>query len=340
MHKLIVVLAICLAIAACGEDDPPPIEGPAAKLEITRDFGQESLVDEQVVLGRDPTILRLLENGHDVAGDPDRGLTVASIDGLRQRIDPLPGSERGDWDAESAELREEGRDPSASSWVFFVNGLKADPPPEDFRLYPGDVVQGDLRDWDTATSVRATVGAFPQPFLGGMYGDPFPTTVHCAEPRSAPCRTVLRALRAAGVRLDGTLPPRRGKVGRYQLRRAQVHVGTWREIRTRRAIRTLHEGTAYARVHPRFTLDARRLQLLDWERQPVRTEGPGTGFLAAMKASEASLVWVVTGVDEEGVGRAADLLGGDEIRGAYAVAVTDDGVERLPLEPRRFADRD
>lgn len=327
----------CIAVVACGGQAGP--DGPAASLELTRDFGQETLADEDVALAGRGTILRLLKSDHEVSGDPDLGITVAAIDGLAQRIEPIAGSDPK-WDAESKELREQGRDPSTSTWVFFVNGLKTDPPPEDFKLYPGDVVQGDLRDWDTSASVRATVGAFPQPFTGGMYGDRFPTRVRCAKPGSQPCRTVRKTLLDAGVRLDGPPPKTRGKVGRYQLRRAEVFVGTWREIRDRPSIKSLPEGLAYARVFPQFTRDGDALQLLDWEQRPVRTEGAGTGFLAAMKPDEENLVWVVTGVDDEGVARAADAFGSDDVRGAYAVAVTGDGVERLPLEPQRFADGD
>ena len=43
---------------------------------------------------------------------------------------------------------------------------------------------------------------------------------------------------------------------------------------------------------------------------------------------------MVTGVDELGVERAAKALNGRDLRDAFAVAVTDQGIEKLPLAPR------
>ena len=43
-----------------------------------------------------------------------------------------------------------------------VNGIETDEDAPEYELYPGDVVQWDLRYWYVTLDVRATVGAFPQ----------------------------------------------------------------------------------------------------------------------------------------------------------------------------------
>jgi hypothetical protein len=316
-RRLTLLASAALAVAGpgvgCGDSAEP--SGPTVAQRVTLEFGHELLAaEESAPLERPPTVLRLLKSYQKVEMGVV-GRAVSSIDG-----------HAADWEDEDG-------DGDESTWALIVNGIEADEQPSEYRLYPGDVVQWDLRDWYVTLDVRATVGAFPQTFTRGVFGKRFPVTVECAQPASPSCAQVEGALRDAGVAIDGSSPagglPRRG-----QPRRARVLVGPWKSWRKRAWPSRIDAGPRYSGVFARFSPGAGELRLLDWNAHRVRSVGAGTGLVAAIRPTEEDLLWLVTGVDEQGVERAADALNARSLRDAFAVVVTGDGVEKLPLTPR------
>lgn len=306
------VLTAIGASAGCGDSADP--SGPTVTQRVTREFGHELIAAEEAPLAGHNTVLRLLREYEEVELSSG-GLAVSSIDGLK-----------ADWQVEV-----EGED--ETTWALIVNGIEADEEPAKYKLYAGDVAQWDLRDWYVTLDVRATVGAFPETFTRGVFGKRFPVTVECARPRSSACTGVKRTLRDAGVATDGSPPPG-GSPPRYQPQRARVLVGEWKHWRTRAWPHYVDAGARYSGVFARFSPDAGELRLLDWNAHHVRAVGAGTGLVAAIRPTEEDLLWLVTGVDERGVERAASSLSTRQLRDAFAVAVTDEGVVKLPLAPR------
>lgn len=303
-----------LAVSGCGDGAADP-QGPAATLRVTRDFGRELLAsNDSAALGKRTTMLQLLREHHEV-GTTSSGGTIEAIDG-RRRVDALY--------------------PRETIWAANVNGVETDVLANDYRLYDGDVVQLDLRHWYVTLDVRATVGAFPETFTRGVFGRRFPTTVRCERPASAACRHVKRLLHRAGVKTDGTRPPGKPPPP-LTPRRAQVLVGTWRHWRDGEWPQRIDRGARYSGVFARFAPDARSMRLLDWNNHRVRSVGAGSGLVAAMRPTEEDLMWLVTGVDDAGVERAAQALDSPGLRDAFGAAVTADGVEKLPLVPSRQA---
>jgi hypothetical protein len=302
-----------LAIGGCGDDSAEP-SGPTVSQRVTRDFGHQLVGSEDgAPLAGNGTAMRLLKSYEDVK-TAFSGLAIQSIDGLAAQYDPDPVT--GD----------------ESTWALNVNGIEADEQPGKYRLYPGDVVQWDLRDWYVTLDVRATVGAFPQTFTRGVFGKRFPVRVVC-ERASTACARVKRVLRDAGVDTDGSRPSG-GRPPRGQPQRARILVGSWARWRRGEWAARIDQGARYSGVFARFSPGGRDLRLLDWNAHRVRSEGAGTGLVAATRPTEEDLLWVVTGVDDLGVERAARALDAVKLRDAFAVAVTADGVEKLPLEPR------
>ncbi len=310
----------CIAIAtnACGEEKAAPeVTGPAVTLRVTRDFGRETLAQERLPIEGHRTALRMLEENHDVEQENQ---AVVSIDGIEQVSNPAPGEQE-------------------TSWAVFVNGVETDVASAYFPVDPGDVVQFDLRDYYVTLDVRATIGAFPQPFTGGMLGVRFPVTVKCSIGYHIPCRQVRRALRRAGVDPYGGHPrqPRLSKLQRIALQteatidRATILVGPWYAWRTQEWARWIDRGPRFSGVFARFGADARSLDVLDWDTHGVKRFLAGTGLVAAIRPTEADLRWYVTGVDLAGVEHAADALTSGRAADAYAVVAGETGVENLPV---------
>lgn len=304
-----VLLAAAVAIPGCGGDAAEP-SGDTVNLRITRDFGRDLLMaEDRAELPERPTVMRLLRQ-HETIGTGFGGAVIESVDG---REHSMSGSRH-------------------TRWILYINGIRSTGVPIGYRLHPGDHVQLDLREWNGELTVRASVGAFPLTFTRRTFGNRPPLTIACEDHVSPACRRVKRKLRAAGASardaMADEIPPR----GRNQ---AQIVVGKWSHWRDRRLIDTLGDGPEESNVFARFTPDGRRLQLLDPSADHVRTAGAGTGLIGAIKTLPEPLIWVVTGVDDEGVDRASRALDPRDLLDAYAVAITDRGVEKLPLPSTR-----
>src|SRR5215210_3353620 len=77
------------------------------------------------------------------------------------------------------------------------------------QVREGDTVMRALRSrFEVKTRfggrcVQAIVGAFPEPFKGGLESKRLPVRVECDDAKSPPCREAKRRLRRAGIRASG-----------------------------------------------------------------------------------------------------------------------------------------
>jgi Domain of unknown function (DUF4430) len=304
--RRLVCIALCLAVGGCGFGAGSPRGGSGAQLRVTRDFGRTTLTTAAVKSVRpSDTVMRFLQS-HAKTTTRYGGKFVQSIDGIT-------GKSNG------------GR----HDWFYFVNGVEAPTGAADRVLAPGDVVQWDYRLWDATPRVPAIVGAFPEPFLHGQKGTRYPTRVECAASTKS-CDAVQTKLDDAGIPAgSGAL----GSEARGGVLR--IEVGKWADLRRLQDLDMLEQGAAASGVFARFDANGSQLQLLDPQGRVVRQAPPGTGLVAAVLPPDQQPLWVVTGVDEVGVARAAQLLSSAELRNAYAIAALPSGPARLPLEQRR-----
>ena len=297
--RLAAVALTAVALTACAGAG----EGSGkASLWVTRDRGSEVLLLRTVAAGQ--TAMQALDS---VAEIDTRygGRFVQAIDGLE-----------GDGSA------------GTSDWFFFVNGIESGTGAAEYELSPGDRVQWDHRSWGAAMRVPAIVGAFPEPFLHGVEGERRPVRVECDEVESDACRDAKQALDDAGV---PTSSSSLGAPGTETVTR--LVVAEWPEARIVRGASTLEDGPEANGVFARFAEDERSLELLDQEGEVARTVRPGdrTALVAALRPRAEELLWLVTSLDAEGLAAGVAALEEDRLRDAFAVAVTGDTVEKLPL---------
>ncbi|HEX2234475.1 MAG TPA: DUF4430 domain-containing protein [Thermoleophilaceae bacterium] len=305
-RKLRFIALASIALAGCGLGEGEERAGGGAELRVTRDFGRTQLGAERLEsVSEGQTVMRFLRSRFDV-DTRFGGRFVHSVDGL-------PGSRGGE----------------QLHWFYFVNGIEASVGAAEYELSPGDRVQWDRRNWEAAMRIPAIVGAFPEPFRHGIEGKKLPVRVECEDAAADPCEEVKRRLRGVGVSASGSAI---GVPGAIEALR--VVVGTWEEAKVARAAAELEEDPAESGVFARVAGDGRSLELLDEAGRTARRVGPGdgTGIVAAARPTDDELVWLVIGLDEEGVAAAARALDERRLRNAFAVAVTGDRVENLPLE--------
>ena len=109
-------------------------------------------------------------------------------------------------------------------------------------------------------------------------------------------------------------------------------VAPWPGARIVRGAAELEEGPEATGVFARIAEE--KLELLDESGAVARTvrPGDGTALVLALRPRADELVWLVTGLDEQALLAGARALTERKLRDAFAVAVTGDRVEKLPLE--------
>ena len=308
LRTLAVAAALaCAAVAAgCGFGEGASSDG-TAYLTVTRDYGAERMAEATV---EDPpeseTVMRLLDREADVTTRYGGGF-VQSIDGV------------------------EGRAGTRSfDWFFYVNGIESSVGAADVRVYGGDRVWWDYRDWTAAMRVPAVVGSWPEPFAHGLEGKRFPVRIDCLGAEES-CSAVAERLEAEGVAASiGTA------AARSEGELLRVVVGTWDEVRADGAASLIEDGPATSGVFADFESapdGGYQLVALDARGEEATRAAGGAGLVAAVREGEEQPAWVVTGTDQAGVDAAVELLDADSLRDHYAVAVT--GGEELPVPVTR-----
>jgi hypothetical protein len=269
---------------------------------VTRDYGSERLLEASV---DDPpeseTVLRFLDREAELTTRYGGGF-VQSIEGIRGRVSG-------------------GR---SFDWFFYVNGIESAVGAADARVYGGDRVWWDYREWTAAMRVPAVVGSWPEPFAHGSEGKRFPVRIDCLGEDEV-CGVVADRLEEAGVAASiGT------EAARVEGELLRVVVGPWEAVREDSAAGQIEDGPATSGVFCDLEIAARgryELVALDSRGHEMDRLGAGTGLVAAVREGEEQPTWVVTGTDERGVDAALELLDEGSLGDRYAVAVDHRGEE-------------
>lgn len=219
-RRLAIAAAALVALAAVAgagcerrSESAGPAEGePAAAIVASADHGAEVLIDRRVAPGQ------------------------SVMDALRS-VTPVDTAYGGGFVQSML-----GRGSSSSpprDWFFYVNGFESPVGARSSDLADGDVAWWDHRGWAGMQSVRAVVGSWPQPFLGGAGGTG-------ARPRVAADAPLAGALRAAGANVVPGDAPFRARVGTDAALAARD--AAWRSVGGDPARRALPGGISGGRV--------------------------------------------------------------------------------------------
>ena len=291
-RAIVLAVAVVMATAGCGLQTQAG--AGAVKVTVTKDFGARQVSSATVAdVPTGASAVAVLQRRFSVKVGP-RG-TVRAIGGVA---------------ASGASAR----------WALYLNGIPVGP---RTRVHGGDRLWWDLED--ASARPRAVVGSFPEPFLHGLGGKRYPTTLECADDVQAACRHVAATLGRAGVAVSSQLLGTGS--GQDSL---TIVVGTWRDIRPEVAAALIARGPGSSGVFARFLRGrSPALQLLDKRGVPVHRLRPSAGLVAALTQGGAPPTWLLVGTDVAGVSAAARALGAKTLRDDVALAVS--GAHDLPL---------
>jgi hypothetical protein len=219
-------------------------------------------------------------------------------------------------------------DSARHDWFYYVNGAQASAGAASTPVHRGDRIWWDLHDWRATESVPAVVGSFPEPFVHGLGGKRYPTTIECGSGVQAACRAVGDALGKVGI------PAATQQFGTGSgTDSIGVLVATWSTLRPALVATLIGRGPGTSGVYARFNAAGTQLALLDPAGRVIRTLGAGAGLIAATAAPNQTPTWLVTGTDPAGVSAAAAALTPSALDDHFALAVSGATQLPLPLEP-------
>lgn len=286
----------------------PPAEekGPTVTLLVTRDYGGSTLFREEVRFEDGDTVLDVL-NRNLAVETAYGGKFVESINGLASR------SGSG----------------VAHDWLFWVNGVSSALGAASFKLRTGDHVWWDYQDWAGSFPVTAVVGAYPQPFVSGHRERPEKTVVLYAPGTKAHAEAVARQLTGQGAavtlsEVDEDLLKRR--------KHPTVVVGTWEALKESATLAGLNDRGRRGGLFVRFG-DTELLELQS-SGKIIDRHGAGSGTISAVGSGpgDQAPLWIISGVDPEGLAAAVRLFNEkpSAMAGAFALVLTEGRAVRVP----------
>lgn len=273
-------------------------------ITLTRDFGEQVLDTREVQVQSSWSLMEYMQREYQVT----TGFGGSFITGLNG--------------VESA-AGEEGN----SDWFFFVNGAVAMVGADRLKPAPGDVVWWDYHRWSDAASPTAVIGCYPQPFVNRK-------VIILANPAyqemAEYCRRALNAQGAGQVTVD--------KLSKESTRLDKpeapvIVIGTWPELQKNSYIADWNR--AFRRNGSGIHFTDNGVELLSFDGEAVKALGEGTGVIVASSTGQQdNPMWLVAGVDEQGVKEAVWILclQPEALRWKYGLAVQKGQITALPAE--------
>ncbi len=313
---LIVITLIILAVASgCSGGTPQgatPSDG-GVTLWVTRDFGAAVFFNETVPLKGNETVLDVLSRHVQVETEYGGGF-VNAINGL-----------------ESAYTNFSGKDRQKRDWFYWLNGIQSNVGGGAYYPKAGDSIWWDYHNWQRLTYMPAVVGQYPQPFLSGFGDESTPTYVLHAGGRKDLAQQLEGFLKSQGVKELSVVPLENSLI--FNRKQITLVLGTWQQLKTFPAIQDLIKNLNRTGIFVKPTdaglvaLDLNRVGAGIYEKGSAAIVATGTG------QGDKTPLWLVIGVDGEGLERAVKLMTKQPQRlQLYAgVIVTPDDLVGVPV---------
>ncbi|MDN5347745.1 MAG: hypothetical protein PWP65_1309 [Clostridia bacterium] len=289
--------------------DKPPgaIPKQAVTLLVTRDFGQEVLVEVEQEYRPGETALSLLQ-AHAAVETTYGGNFVEAINGLKS----TSGGPGGRQD-----------------WFYFINGVAAGVGSGAYRLQPGDFVWWDYHAWQVSGITPAVVGCYPCPFSRG-YGDKGGRALVLAAPGAEKEAAVLKeSWSGLGIKVEVEKVSEKLLAGR---RLPTLALGTWDALKDIEFLSGLNERRVRSGLYGHF--ESGKLTLLDVAGKSRRVYAAGAAIQATGQGlGDAAPLWLVIGTDGDWLKKAVAVLREEprKLQRCYGLALTPEGTLRLPL---------
>jgi len=281
-------------------------------LIISKDFGGQTLVEKQVAIQKDWTVIDLLESTARITTKWD-GSFVNSLEGLEADNGGILGNKR--------------------DWFYFVNGICADVGASGYDLKAGEVVWWDYHAWKNMGSTNsAVIGCYPEPFIHGYRGKVGPTTIISSADNLNLAGNLQKAIKNRGVASVNLAELNNNLLENRQV--PTILIVTWNEVKQLAWLESFNKAYRKTGVSVHFTDQG--LELLDYNGDVAQTINGSAGVIVASGSGlgDANPLWLLVGTDQQGLQQAVDLLVSNpqKIVKCYNAAVVSGELIRLPLQ--------
>jgi len=305
----LVLLLFLLSLAApvCAFVKLPSKERITVRVVGTKNFGEQVVFDKEVEVRVGATAGEALEQAVEIDMSGSFIETIAGIKGDQTEY-----------------------------WFYFINGVMANVFAHGYKLQPGDVQYWDFHDWTFYMhGPTSLLGQFPEPCLHGYGGKVFPSVVVYAEGFQEYALSLKEKLAVLGVR--EVVVKAAGALTAEEKEKSNLF------IIAPAGDSLINELNKHYREREPVYFEGGQVIVRNHKGKPGATYGPGWGVLQVTqnpwnpKGSLAceGTVWIVSGVDETGVKRAASVLTGqpEKLNYTFAAVIGNGEMIKAPAGP-------
>lgn len=323
--SIVSIIALALLLNGCSSEptavtepvpvtEPTPVTGQNIDVQVvvTRDFGQQVLLDTTIQVPQGCSALAALKQVADVKTAYGGGF-VNSINGLSSQYS---GGQAKQYD-----------------WLVYLNGIQSNTGALDYTMRHGDIQRWDYHRWNFRTFIPAIVGDFPEPFLHGYKGQVKPTIIVYDGGFEQNAEELEDTLIDLGVASVSSQPI--GELGDSDKRNANLIIIGYSDGEM---IAEMNSAWNKMGFFARF--EEGGLNVYTGTGEQAAQYGPGTGIIQATQSPWnpkgtgvcENVVWMVSGTDGAGIEAAVEALitRPSEMQHAFAVVVADGQIIKVP----------
>ncbi|SHJ87712.1 DUF4430 domain-containing protein [Paramaledivibacter caminithermalis] len=290
------------------------IESPYhVNLVVTRDFGHTKIFGKNVGLVKDEVGMEVMFRNLDIQTAYGGGF-VNAINGLESKFTFYTGAEREKMD-----------------WFYWVNGILAPVGIAEYRPQPDDVIWWDYHDWSTSMFIPAVIGSYPQPFKNGFGGKNPGTVIMYTEDFEQEAQKLKASLIDKGVKEVEITPYNQSVLGK--IKKYYILLGKWKDLSNdSKLLQKINTKNKLIGFYVKFHED--KLYSLNFKGKVIKVYDEKAGVIHAHSSGMGSTkpIWLVTGIDDEGVNMALEILlkRPEEIYQHFGAVITKEGIENVP----------
>lgn len=282
-------------------------------LIVTSDFGHTKMFGKNVGLVKDEVGMEVMFRNLDIQTAYGGGF-VNSINGLESKFTFFTGSDRKKHD-----------------WFYWVNGILAPIGIGEYRPQPDDEIWWDYHDWSMTMFIPAVIGSYPQPFKNGFWGKNPGTVIMYTKEFKDGAEKLKKSLVSQGVK-EVDITPYASRVLEKPTR-YYILLGKWDDLsKESELLQKTNKKSKLVGVYAKFEDD--KLHSLNFKGKIIKSYDKKAGAIYASAAGMGSTnpIWFVTGIDEEGVGLALNVLinESEAIKQHFGAVITEEGIENVP----------
>ncbi|SFG24414.1 protein of unknown function [Desulfotomaculum arcticum] len=262
-----------------------PSSGPIVSLWVTSDFAGEEIFAREVPRASGESVMSILQDNLQVKTQYGGGF-VESINGLASGYT--------------------GADKKKKDWFYYMNGIITAVGAMDYRPVSGEIIWWDYHDWGSTVFTPAVIGAFPEPFRSGYRGVNPGTMVLATSGCESLGQQLALYLRNLGAKDIEVNPYDEDLLA--ENKKITLVVGLWHELEKSPYWQGMQKQRHKTGLFVELASDYFAALSTNGTISRRFNENVGAIIATGTGMGDSSPVWLVTGLDQNGLESAVKIL--------------------------------